>query len=91
MKVTVFEDLRDPNGRLRPDQGATDAAGRNVLGSDLAKGFGGCCGQAARNQKQAYVEVCSEPCSKTTHQQPNGVKSVDTGTKTRRLADEFLR
>src|SRR5205823_12088513 len=31
LPVTGFEDLRDPNGRMGPIKGATDAAGRNVL------------------------------------------------------------
>ena len=29
--VTDFEDLRDPEGRMGPLRGATDAAGRNVI------------------------------------------------------------
>lgn len=60
--VTRFEDLRDPDGRLGPIQGATDAAGRNVLLFEL--------GEAARvtlrpsgtePKAKAYVEVCSPP------------------------------
>src|SRR5207302_198734 len=31
LAVTAFEDLRDPNGRLGPLKGATDAAARNFL------------------------------------------------------------
>src|SRR5262249_21076851 len=31
LAVTAFEDLRDPEGRLGPISGATDAAARNVL------------------------------------------------------------
>jgi phosphoglucomutase/phosphomannomutase len=63
LAVTHFEDLRDPNGRLGPLKGATDAASRNVL---LFR-FGDKARIALRPsgtepKAKAYVEVCSDPC-----------------------------
>ncbi|MFO0809619.1 MAG: phospho-sugar mutase [Gemmataceae bacterium] len=62
LAVTEFEDLRDPNGRMGPIRGSTDAAGRNVL---IFR-----CGEAARvalrpsgtePKAKAYLEVCTPP------------------------------
>src|SRR5207248_1176231 len=60
--VTSFEDLRDPDGRMGPLRGATDAAGRNVLvfrlgenGSVVLRPSG------TEPTAKAYLEACSAP------------------------------
>src|SRR5205823_7435783 len=62
LTVTHFEDLRDPEGRMGPINGATDAAGRNVLvfrlgdhGSVVLRPSG------TEPKAKTYIEVCSAP------------------------------
>jgi phosphoglucomutase/phosphomannomutase len=62
LSVTKFEDLRDPNGRMGPIKGATDAAGRNVLIFLLGDDSRIVLRPSGTEPKaKAYVEVCSTP------------------------------
>ena len=92
LAVTSFEDLRDPNGRLGPIKGATDAASRNVL---IFR-----CGEQARlvlrpsgtePKAKTYVEVCSAPCPTGTgdEQWQRICRGVDELLE--RLSQDFLR
>jgi phosphoglucomutase/phosphomannomutase len=89
--VTQFEDLRDPEGRMGPLKGATDAAGRNVLvfrlgdhGSVVLRPSG------TEPKAKAYVETCSGPRrpGTSTAEWSKTCRAVDHFTQ--RLADEFL-
>ena len=92
LAVTSFEDLRDPQGRLGPIKGATDAAARNVL---IFR-----CGEQARlvlrpsgtePKAKTYVEVCSAPCppAATEEQWQRTCRAVDELLE--RLSQDFLR
>ena len=60
--VTRFEDLRDPNGRLGPILGNTDAAGRNVLIFEMGNHARVVLRPSGTEPKaKAYVEICSDP------------------------------
>ena len=60
--VTSFEDLRDPNGRLGPILGNTDAAGRNVLIFEMGNHARVVLRPSGTEPKaKAYVEICSDP------------------------------
>jgi len=60
--VTSFEDLRDPNGRLGPILGNTDAAGRNVLIFEMGNHARVVLRPSGTEPKaKAYVEICSAP------------------------------
>jgi phosphoglucomutase/phosphomannomutase len=62
--VTAFEDLRDPNGRMGPIRGATDAAGRNVLVFHLGVHAKVVLRPSGTEPKaKAYIEVSSDPRS----------------------------
>ena len=66
LKLESFEDLRDPNGRMGPIKGATDAAGRNFLIFRLAETDGLSARVALRPsgtepKAKAYVEVSTAP------------------------------
>jgi phosphoglucomutase/phosphomannomutase len=92
LSVTSFEDLRDPNGRMGPIKGATDAAGRNVLAFQLDEIAKVVLRPSGTEPKaKAYIEVCSAPRvagqSETDWQAT--CRAVDA--KTQVLADEFLR
>ncbi len=90
--VTSFEDLRDPNGRLGPIKGATDAAGRNVLifrfgdsGSVALRPSG------TEPKAKAYLELCTPPRS-VARSEPaweDSRNEIDQGI--RQLAEDFLR
>jgi phosphoglucomutase len=92
MNVTVFEDLRDPNGRLGPIKGATDAAGRNVLVFRLGDRASVVLRPSGTEPKaKTYVEVCSEPCPNNlpASKWDETCRTVDKAAQ--RLADDFLR
>lgn len=62
LSVTRFEDLRNPDGRLGPIQGATDAAGRNVLIFEMGQDARVVLRPSGTEPKaKAYVEVSSQP------------------------------
>ena len=63
LPVTHVEDLRDPEGRLGPIKGATDAAARNVLLFRLGeRGRIALRPSGTEPKAKAYIEVCSPPC-----------------------------
>jgi phosphoglucomutase len=89
--VTTFEDLRDPEGRLGPLKGATDAAGRNVLVFRLGDGGSVVLRPSGTEPKaKVYVEACSGPRESRTSdaEWSHECRSIDQFTQ--RLADEFL-
>lgn len=62
LRVTEFEDLRDPAGRMGPVKGATDAAGRNVLSFALGEQAKVVLRPSGTEPKaKAYIEACSRP------------------------------
>jgi phosphoglucomutase/phosphomannomutase len=92
LSVTSFEDLRDPEGRMGPLKGATDAAGRNVLVFRLGDGGSVVLRPSGTEPKaKVYLETCSPP-------RLPGLSATDWTKSCRavdglaqRLADEFLR
>ena len=63
LPVTHVEDLRDPEGRLGPIKGATDAAARNVLLFQLGeRGRIALRPSGTEPKAKAYIEICSPPC-----------------------------
>ncbi len=67
LKVTKFEDLRDPNGRFGPIKGATDAAARNFLIFYLGEQAKVVLRPSGTEPKaKAYLEVCTPPCAPGT-------------------------
>jgi phosphoglucomutase/phosphomannomutase len=92
LQVIGFEDLRDPNGRIGPIKGATDAAGRNVLVFQLADDAKVILRPSGTEPKaKAYVEVASPP---RTAKQSDVSWSADcraVDRKTQEVADDFLR
>jgi phosphoglucomutase/phosphomannomutase len=92
MAVTHFEDLRDPNGRMGPIKGATDAAGRNVLIFQLGDSAKVVLRPSGTEPKaKAYIEVCSPPRAhgQSDSDWETSCRAVDA--QTQQLADEFLR
>jgi phosphoglucomutase/phosphomannomutase len=92
LTVTVFEDLRDPEGRLGPHKGATDTAARNVLVFRLGETARVTLRPSGTEPKaKIYLEACSAPC-------PPG-KDAGAWQKTcgevedilRRVSADFLR
>jgi phosphoglucomutase/phosphomannomutase len=62
LEVTGFEDLRDPEGRLGPLKGATDAAARNFLIFRLGeRGRVALRPSGTEPKAKVYVETCSAP------------------------------
>jgi phosphoglucomutase/phosphomannomutase len=91
LAVTQFEDLRDPEGRMGPVKGATDAAGRNVLifrlgemGSVVLRPSG------TEPKAKAYIEVSTPPyrIGTSAMEWTTQCKSVDD--QTRAIAEDFL-
>jgi phosphoglucomutase/phosphomannomutase len=91
LAVTGFEDLRDPNGRMGPLKGATDAAGRNVLVFRLGDEAKVVLRPSGTEPKaKAYIEVCSPPRA-VGQSDDNWRATCDAiDRQTQRLADEFL-
>jgi phosphoglucomutase/phosphomannomutase len=92
LAVTGFEDLRDPNGRIGPIKGATDAAGRNVLAIHLGDAAKVVLRPSGTEPKaKAYIEVCSPPraAGQGDAEWQAVCRAVDA--KTQELADEFLK
>jgi phosphoglucomutase len=83
LAVTGFEDLRDPEGRLGPIKGATDAASRNVLIFSMGERARIALRPSGTEPKaKSYIEVCSKPC-------PSGASQADW-LKTCREVDELV-
>jgi phosphoglucomutase len=92
LKVTGFEDLRDPDGRLGPLKGDTDAAARNVLVFR--------CGDRVKlilrpsgtePKAKTYVEVSSQPyrSGMSEEQWQRTCRGVDELLE--RLSHDFLK
>jgi phosphoglucomutase/phosphomannomutase len=91
MLVTGFEDLRDPNGRMGPIKGATDAAGRNVLVFELSDAAKVVLRPSGTEPKaKAYIEVSSSPRSPGQRDVHWLATCQNVDAQTQRLADEFL-
>jgi phosphoglucomutase/phosphomannomutase len=92
LKVTDFEDLRDPDGRLGPIKGATDAAARNVLVFHFGDRARVVLRPSGTEPKaKTYVEVCSAPYAAGTPAEAwqRSCREVDEWLQ--RLTDDFLR
>lgn len=90
LAVTAFEDLRDPNGRMGPIKGATDAAGRNVLVFTLGPHAKVVLRPSGTEPKaKAYIEVGSDPRSpkQTDAEWADICHRIDRQTQL--LADDF--
>jgi phosphoglucomutase/phosphomannomutase len=91
LKVTRFEDLRDPNGRFGPLKGATDAAARNFLifyMGEVAKVVLRPSGTEPK--AKAYLEVCTPPCAPgtTASNWEQQCRAVDA--RMQAITDDFL-
>jgi phosphoglucomutase/phosphomannomutase len=91
LAVTEFEDLRDPDGRMGPIQGATDAAGRNVLifrfgdvGSVVLRPSG------TEPKAKAYIELASAPRATGASDASWKAKCAEIDGTTRLVAEDFL-
>lgn len=90
-KVTEFEDLRDPQGRLGPIKGATDAASRNVLVFRLGETASVVLRPSGTEPKaKAYVEVCSPEKSTKRSSADDDTSHQAIDEKTQQIADDFL-
>jgi phosphoglucomutase/phosphomannomutase len=91
LAVTGFEDLRDPNGRMGPIRGGTDAAGRNVLVYQLGESARVVLRPSGTEPKaKAYIEVCSDPRGRGQSDADWQAVCQGVDEQTQRLADEFL-
>lgn len=91
LAVTGFEDLRDPEGRMGPIKGATDAAGRNVLIFHLGESGSVVLRPSGTEPKaKAYIELCSAPRPATMNASTweKTCRAIDE--RTRQVADSFL-
>jgi phosphoglucomutase/phosphomannomutase len=92
LAVTAFEDLRDPNGRMGPLRGATDAAARNFLLFRLGERARIAFRPSGTEPKaKAYIEVCSPPCPAGTSAAAWQQTCREVDALTERLAKEFVR
>jgi phosphoglucomutase/phosphomannomutase len=92
LPVTSTEDLRDPNGRMGPIKGATDAAGRNVLIFRLGDtGHVVLRPSGTEPKAKAYIEICTAPRAAGQGDADWQAACRDVDTMTQRLADEFLK
>jgi phosphoglucomutase/phosphomannomutase len=92
LKVTHFEDLRNPEGRLGPLKGATDAASRNVLVFHFGDRARVVLRPSGTEPKaKTYAEVCSAPCPPGTSAEAwqKTCRAVDE--EIQRLTDAFVR
>jgi phosphoglucomutase/phosphomannomutase len=89
--VSGVEDLLDPNGRMGPIQGATDAAGRNVLMFRLGQSGSVVIRPSGTEPKaKAYIEFCTPPRSLGMSDQDWQQVCGDADRQTRSLAESFL-
>jgi phosphoglucomutase/phosphomannomutase len=90
LAVTEFEDLRDPDGRMGPLKGATDAAGRNVLAFRLGESAKVVLRPSGTEPKaKAYLEVCSFPKGNRGDAAWRA-ECAAIDARTQELADQFL-
>jgi phosphoglucomutase/phosphomannomutase len=91
LAVTEFEDLRDPNGRMGPIKGGTDAAGRNVLIFRLGEsGIVVLRPSGTEPKAKAYVEVSSTPRPARDSDAAWRQRCAAIDEQTRRVAEDFL-
>jgi phosphoglucomutase/phosphomannomutase len=92
LTVTHFEDLRDPEGRLGPIRGATDAASRNVLVFRLGEQARVALRPSGTEPKaKIYLEACSAPCPPGACVEAWQRVRAGVDDLARRLADDFVR
>jgi phosphoglucomutase len=92
LRVTSFEDLRDPEGRMGPHKGATDFAARNVLIFRLGEGAKLVLRPSGTEPKaKAYVEVATAPCAPGTPAEAWQRTCRAADELADRLAQDFLR
>jgi phosphoglucomutase/phosphomannomutase len=92
LAVTAFEDLRDPNGRLGPLKGATDAAARDFLLFRLGDRARVAFRPSGTEPKaKAYIEVCTPPCPAGTPAAAWQQMCREVDELTERLSREFVR
>ncbi|MFL5329592.1 MAG: phospho-sugar mutase [Gemmataceae bacterium] len=92
MPVTHFEDLRDPNGRMGPIKGATDAAGRNVVVFNLGESAKVVLRPSGTEPKaKAYFEVASAPAKRGTSAEEWVEICRGIDQKVHEIGDDFVR
>jgi phosphoglucomutase/phosphomannomutase len=92
LPVTSVEDMRDPNGRLGPLKGATDAASRNVLSFRLGDQARVTLRPSGTEPKaKAYIEVSSAPCPAAASAQEWQKVCTEVDALAKRLATDFLK
>jgi phosphoglucomutase/phosphomannomutase len=90
LPVTSVEDLRNPNGRLGPIKGATDAAARNVLIFRLGDRARIALRPSGTEPKaKAYIEVCSPPRPAGASPENWRQTCYEVQELARRLVDDF--
>jgi phosphoglucomutase/phosphomannomutase len=91
LAVTGFEDLLDPNGRMGPIRGATDAAGRNVVVFSLGETARVVLRPSGTEPKaKAYIEVCSPPRAAGQSDADWQARCREIDALVSRLTEEFL-
>lgn len=92
LPVTHFEDLRDPEGRLGPIKGKTDAAARNVLvfGVD-SRGKVTIRPSGTEPKAKVYVEVSTDPRPSSMPDAEWGTLKEQTDTLAERLGEAFVQ
>jgi phosphoglucomutase/phosphomannomutase len=92
LAVTRFEDLRDPEGRLGPLKGATDAASRNVLVFQLGEETRVVLRPSGTEPKaKIYLQASSPPCPPGLGPDVWRARCQEVDDRLRRVSADFLR
>src|SRR5262249_7701459 len=90
--VSSFEDLRDPEGRMGPLKGATDAASRSVLVFRLGEEARVALRPSGTEPKaKIYLEACSAPCRPGTTGEAWQRTRAGVDDLARRVGEDFVR
>jgi phosphoglucomutase/phosphomannomutase len=89
--VTGFEDLLDPNGRLGPIKGNTDASSRNLLNYQLGASARLALRPSGTEPKaKVYIEICSAPKPASMSEEAWKKQCRDVDAQAKKLGDDFV-